>query len=87
MFADEILVLDLLNAPSHSRAGGGADIMCSCDGGAVDLAGLPEHRPPPAVARRRHLRAQGLGFRIWGSGFRVQDLGFGVWGLRLRVEG
>ena len=23
---------------------------------------------------------EGLGFRVWGVGFRVQDLGFRVWG-------
>jgi hypothetical protein len=30
---------------------------------------------------------QGLGFRVYGSGFRVQDqdLGFGIWDSRLRV--
>ena len=26
------------------------------------------------------LRVQGLGFRVWGSGFGVQGLGFRVWG-------
>ena len=35
----------------------------------------------------RSLGVRGLGFRVWGLGFRVQGLGFGVWVLGVSVEG
>jgi hypothetical protein len=35
----------------------------------------------------QRVRAQGLGFGVWGLGFRVQGLGFGVYGLGFRVQG
>ena len=44
-------------------------------------------RNGPAAKRARARGFQGLGFRVWGSGFRVQGLGFGVWGVGFGVSG
>ena len=33
------------------------------------------------------MRVEGVGFRVWGSGFRVKGLGFRFWGVRVQGLG